>query len=214
MAVATVSTASPPEQETAAEATSQLNEEDNGVALMTEVEPHKATKKSSGKTKKQQKQGGAKAPSKTIRKKKAVKTTKTVNAAVTTEMNAVVTTMVAPSVTNKPTEVAETVAEKNVGDKEAPVKECACIGTQNHDPFNMKSEFIPGYSDTILRGIACGGNCGLKQVLPSTSKPVWLCPELNSGKGSLCRYALCSDCYGIANISSASSSRRRTKKTW
>ena len=210
MAVATVSTASPPVQETAAEATSQLNEEDNGVALMTEVEPHKATKKSSGKTKKQQKQVGAKAPSKTIRKKKAVKTTKTVNAAVTTEMNAVVTTMVAPSVTNKPTEVAE----KNVVDKEAPVKECGCIGTQNHDPFNMKSEFIPGYSDTILRGIACGGNCGLKQVLPSTSKPVWLCPELNSGKGSLCRYALCSDCYGIANISSASSSRRRTKKTW
>jgi hypothetical protein len=125
-------------------------------------------------------------------------------------VNKGVTSAVAPIVANKPIEV--TATEKEGGKNAPPENGCRCIGTNNHDAFNLKSEFIAGYADTILRGIACGGNCGVKQVIPSTTKPVWLCPDLNSGKGSICNYALCNACFGIANIGSAPSSRRRTKK--
>ena len=82
----------------------------------------------------------------------------------------------------------------------------------NHEAFNLKSIFIAGYAHNILRGIKCGGSCAVNQVVPATNEPVWLCPILNSSGQAQCRFALCNDCFGIANMSSSSSSRKRKKK--
>jgi hypothetical protein len=91
-------------------------------------------------------------------------------------------------------------------------KHVCCASITNHQAFNLKSEFIAGYAATILRGVGCSGPCALHQVVPATNKPVWLCPILNSSGQAQCRFALCNDCFGIANMSSGSLSRKRKKK--
>jgi hypothetical protein len=88
-----------------------------------------------------------------------------------------------------------------------------CCGSfTNHEPFNLKSEFNAGYAQTILLGVGCSGSCAVNQVVPATNKPVWLCPILNSTGQAGCKFALCNNCFGIANVSSGSSSRKRKQK--
>ena len=88
-----------------------------------------------------------------------------------------------------------------------------CCGSYtNHETFNLKSEFNAGYAQTILLGVGCSGSCAVNQVVPATNKTLWLCPILNSTGQAGCKFALCNNCFGIANMSSGSSSRKRKQK--
>jgi hypothetical protein len=89
-----------------------------------------------------------------------------------------------------------------------PVPKC------DHIPFNLMSECNPGYAKkgNLLHNIGCD-SCPLAQIEPHSSKPVWLCPELNK-RSSSCTFALCNDCYQIKNADSARTGRKRKPKTY
>ncbi len=119
--------------------------------------------------------------------------------------------------TKKATEVVDPVVEPAVEPQiekvQAKENNVCCGSNTNHQAFNLKSEFIAGYAQTILRGVGCSGGCAVNQVVPASNKPVWLCPVLNSSGQTQCRFALCNNCFGIANLSSGSSSRKRVRKS-
>ena len=111
--------------------------------------------------------------------------------------------------------VVEPAVEPQIEIEKVQAKEnnVCCGSNTNHQAFNLKSEFIAGYAHTILRGVGCSGGCAVNQVVPASNKPVWLCPVLNSSGQTQCRFALCNNCFGIANLSSGSSSRKRIRKS-
>jgi hypothetical protein len=109
--------------------------------------------------------------------------------------------------------VVEPAVEPQIEKVQTKEKNVCCGSNTNHQAFNLKSEFIAGYAHTILRGVGCSGGCAVNQVVPASNKPVWLCPVLNSSGQTQCRFALCNNCFGIANLSSGSSSRKRIRKS-